>query len=266
MPVKYTFTIINHHPATIQETLSSLERFEDLHCVNTATNKEDGLNAILEHRPHLVFIGLDSKDEKSLLLLGIINELYRYLDIHPYFIVTANTRDYAYDAIKAGVTDYILQPLAYAELLKCFLKIKKNSIAAPVTEEPVKRSNSLMYNDKAATESIDNGQICIKSYGDYQFIALNEIMYLKADNNTTDFHLESGRQLTAYKTLKFYENNLPSHFFRIHNSYIVNSKFVTRINTGKSLCYLNGDTAVAFSKTFKDNIEAIIKGISPEYL
>nr|WP_255478512.1 LytTR family DNA-binding domain-containing protein [Flavobacterium sp. Sd200] len=110
-------------------------------------------------------------------------------------------------------------------------------------------------------------QICIKSYGDYQFIALRDVVYLQADNNTTDFHLQNGKKLTAYKTLKHYENNLPSFFYRIHNSYIVNSNYVSRINTGKSLCYLdNNEISVSFSKTFKDNVETIIRQIAPEYL
>jgi DNA-binding LytR/AlgR family response regulator len=158
-------------------------------------------------------------------------------------VAVTSTTKYAFEAISAGIFDYLLKPLSVFDLRKTLLKFSKTN--------PVKA----------------NTTICIKSYGDYQFISLSEIVYLKADNNTTDFYLESGRKLTAYKTLKHYEVNLPFFFFRIHNSYIVNSHFVSRINTGKSLVYVNGgETSISFSKTFKENIDTLIRRIAPEYL
>jgi DNA-binding LytR/AlgR family response regulator len=101
--------------------------------------------------------------------------------------------------------------------------------------------------------------ICIKSYGDYRFLELNSIAFLQADNNSTDITLHNGEQITAFKTLKYFEENLPSKFYRIHNSYIVNKNFISRIHTGNSVCYIkNTKHQLPFSKSYKENVEQII--------
>ena len=104
--------------------------------------------------------------------------------------------------------------------------------------------------------------ICVKSYGDYRFIEAKDICYLQADNNSTDIHLYNGEMVTAFKTLKHFENVLSSPFVRIHNSYIVNIDYVSRIHTGNSVCYIkNTTTKLPFSKSYKENVDAIINSI-----
>jgi len=241
--VQYSYLIVDDNKTNIQETLRKFEEFPDYYCAGIAENKDDAINKILELQPQIVFLEISPKNKKSNLSLNIITELYRFIDNVPYFIALTASPKLAFEAIQAGVSDYLLAPLSQFDLRKSLLKFQKTNPAAA------------------------NGTICIRSYGDYQFISLNDIVYLKADNNTTDFYLQNGRKLTAYKTLKHYETNLPFYFFRIHNSYIVNINFVSRINTGKSLCYLNNsDLSISFSKTFKDNVDTIIRKIAPEYL
>ncbi len=105
--------------------------------------------------------------------------------------------------------------------------------------------------------------ICVKSYGDYRFIEAKDICYLQADNNSTDIHLYNGEMITAFKTLKHFENVLSSPFVRIHNSYIVNIDYVSRIHTGNSVCYIkNTTTKLPFSKSYKENVDAIINSIT----
>jgi len=105
--------------------------------------------------------------------------------------------------------------------------------------------------------------ICVKSYGDYRFIEAKDICYLQADNNSTDIHLYNGEMITAFKTLKHFEGVLSSPFVRIHNSYIVNIDYVSRIHTGNSVCYIkNTTTKLPFSKSYKENVDSIINSIT----
>lgn len=101
--------------------------------------------------------------------------------------------------------------------------------------------------------------LCIKSYGDYRYIDANDICYFQADNNSTDIHLNNGEMVTAFKTLKHFENILSFPFTRIHNSYIVNRNYISRIHTGNAVCYIkNSATKLPFSKSYKENIDLII--------
>lgn len=241
--VQYSYLIIDDDIDNVSEVLRRFEDFPEYFCVGTATTREEGINKILDLQPQIVILEISPKSKKSDLSLSLITELYQFIDTLPYFIANTTTPKFAFEAIKAGVSDYLLKPTSTYELRKSLLKFRKTNPAAA------------------------NSTICIRSYGDYQFISLHDIVYLKADNNTTDFFLQNGRKVTAYKTLKHYESNLPFFFFRIHNSYIVNSNYISRINTGKSLCYMNNsDLSISFSKTFKDNIDTIIRKIAPEYL
>lgn len=105
--------------------------------------------------------------------------------------------------------------------------------------------------------------ICIKSYGDYRYIDSKDICYLQADNNSTDIHLNSGEMITAFKTLKHFEGVLSYPFVRIHNSYILNIDYVSRIHTGNAVCHIkNTTTKLPFSKSYKENIDAIIASIA----
>jgi DNA-binding LytR/AlgR family response regulator len=101
--------------------------------------------------------------------------------------------------------------------------------------------------------------LCVKSYGDHRYIDSNEICYFQADNNSTDIHLKNGEMITAFKTLKHFEKVLSNPFIRIHNSYIVNRNYISRIHTGNSLCYIKKTTIkLPFSKSYKTNIDFII--------
>ena len=105
--------------------------------------------------------------------------------------------------------------------------------------------------------------ICVKSYGDYRYIHATDICYLQADNNSTDIHLSSGEMITAFKTLKHFEGVMKYPFVRIHNSYIVNIDFVSRIHTGNAVCHIKDTTTkLPFSKSYKENIDAIIATIA----
>lgn len=275
--MQYSYVILDDSADNIKEILHRFEDFPEYYCMGTCYNKEEGINIILEQQPELVFLNIKGKT-RSHISLSLIYELYRYQNELPYFVILADSDKFALESLKLGVFDYIINPLETAELRKTLFRFQKivplsgGIVSRLVENVPAlpERAESEIQQQAAATENQKSEvdiQVCIKSYGDYQFIALKDVVYLKADNNTTDFHLKNGKKLTAYKTLKHYENNLPSFFYRIHNSYIVNSSFVSRINTGKSLCYLhNNEISVSFSKTFKDNIDTIIKKIAPEYI
>lgn len=280
--------IVDDVQANVEEFLTIMEEFPQFTCVGMASAKDQAIDMILELMPQLVFIEIAGGNKKSDLSLSLITELHQYLNTLPKFIITTASPAHAFDAIGAGVFDYVLKPVKPASLRKTIFKyirlhaVLPHSFVLSQRETGAGEAHAEINTQDARTAPddlkpgadpsytspvADSTTICIKSYGDYQFIPVNEIMYLKADNNTTDFILQNGRKLTAYKTLKHYEVNLPYFFFRVHNSYIVNSNHVSRINTGKSLVYLNGgEVSISFSKTFKDNIDTLIKLIAPEYL
>ncbi|MBE0390681.1 LytTR family DNA-binding domain-containing protein [Flavobacterium sp. PL002] len=261
--MSYSYIIIDDDQQNVLETQAVADGFSEFVFVASANNYKMGLNLILEHKPDFVFLEIDPKNIKSKLSLLLINELHRYLKKVPEIIVTTRKKKLAFEAIKYQVTDYLLKPLVKSDLVKLILKLNKSreqelgmSLNDQLTPQAILLQDKITPTQQALI-------LCIKSYGDYRYIDTKDITYLKADNNSTDIHLNTGEMITAFKTLKHFESALYYPFVRIHNSYIVNSSYISRIHTGNAICHIkNAATKLPFSKTYKSNIDLIISKIS----
>lgn len=199
--------------------------------IRISQNQDDTLNLILKNTPDIIFFNMDSTEIN---LSEFLFEINQYCDNKPTFIALSNSKSKAYGAFKFDFFDFLLKPLTELSVRKSLLKYRRR-----LSLEPCET-------------------ICLKSYKDYQYLNTNEIMFLKADNNTTDFYMEDGTIIGAYKTLKVFENTLPQNFLRIHKSYIINSNCISRIHYGKSMCSIrNNDYKIPFTKTFINNIDLI---------
>lgn len=295
--MNYPYIIIDDNQESVLETKAIAASFSELVFVASANNYSDGLNLILEHSPKLIFLEIDPTDTTSNLSLALINELYRYLKVIPKIIITTTKKDLAFEAIQYEVADYMIKPVQRIDFIKSILKIKKSIgeddgfiaqdqvINVPqelIVEQPqsfddfqesIEEESPVLDETSALTEEhipdtfvqqivpiVEQPLIlCIKSYGDYRYIDANDICYFQADNNSTDIHLNNGEMVTAFKTLKHFEGILSSPFTRIHNSYIVNRNYISRIHTGNAVCYIkNTTTKIPFSKSYKENIDGII--------
>ncbi|MBF6609364.1 MAG: LytTR family transcriptional regulator DNA-binding domain-containing protein [Flavobacterium sp.] len=292
--MKYSYVIIDDNEQSSADLRAVMQQFPDFYFVGSANTADRGLDIILEHCPSIVFLEINPENKSSGLSVSLIAELHRYLDRIPVVIAISNTTDYAYNAIRYAVFDYLKKPLELSQVRQSLLKFQKldqaplrNNLTqdkvviainegADEPQDELSAQSSLVEN---ANQTAQNGLphieeetlplksqpliICVKSYGDYRFIEGKNICYLKADNNSTDIHLVNGEMITAFKTLKHFENVLKLPFVRIHNSYIVNIDYVSRIHTGNSVCYIKDTlTKLPFSKTYKENIDAVLTSIS----
>jgi len=236
--MKFPYLILDDDKKSISRTQTLFEEFPNYFLLGTADNYDDGVNLVLEHKPKLLFLEIDPKNKKSNLSLGLINELFRFIKVMPKIVVLTKGKELAFEAIKHEIFDYLIKPLSIHELRKTLIKFERNIEVAPTT-------------------------ICIKSYGDYRFIDAEDIVYAKADNNSTDIYMNNGDMITAFKTMKHFENTLPNEFVRIHNSYIINMNYVARIHLGNSICYVkNSKIQLPFSKSYKKNVDMIINLIT----
>lgn len=263
------YIIIDDNQESVLRTQAIAEGFSELVFVASANNYTDGLNLILEHTPKLIFLEIDPEDTTSNLSLALINELYRYLKVVPKIIITTSKKELAFEAIQYEVADYLIKPVQKIDLVKSLLKLKKSIEEDDVYVLPNLVSEKASKNSEESAPLAKEVQnipaveqpliLCIKSYGDYRYIDARDICYFQADNNSTDIHLNNGEMVTAFKTLKHFEGVLSAPFARIHNSYIVNRNYISRIHTGNAVCYIkNTTTKIPFSKSYKENIDLII--------
>ena len=210
-----------------------MNEYEDFELSDIVHNHSDGMGMILKYLPDVVFVNLTNSDANA--YFNMVSELHQYVSKIPIFIGYSETKQYAYDALKQGFFDYWLFPYSNFDVRKTIFKLRK--------QHPKETSPST---------------ICLKTYRDFHYLNTREILYLQADNNATDFILTGGNKVSAFKTLKSFEEALPKNFIRIHQSYILNSQYVSRINYGKSICTLrNNPKEIPFSKSYKTRIEKL---------
>lgn len=232
--MKYSYIIIDDEIQSALNTQAVFEGFENYNLVGIALNHKEALFLAALHKPEIIVLEIDPSNQDSGLSLKIIHEIHRHAKINPQVIVLSKDTNLAYEALKSNVLDYIKKPLDAFELQKAILRF----------EEVVQNRNTT---------------ICVKSYGDYRFVESDEVVYLKADNNSTDMYTNSGNVIIAFKSMKHFESILPSQFVRIHKSYIVNMKYIARIHMSNNACYLkNSKTQLPFSKTYRRNVVMII--------
>jgi len=230
------YIIINKEQTLTEKLENILIEFPAFYNVGLASDEQEAMNLILKSKPDLVFFNLDNVIDDT---FGFVKELNSYLNIIPSFVAISKTKAHAYQALKHNFIDYLIHPISELDLRKLLLRFKKK-------------------------KSEQQGRIiCLKSYKDYQYLNTKDIIFLKADNNATDFYTKDGTIISAFKTLKTFEIGLPNNFLRIHKSYIVNRNYISRINYGKLKCSLDSfSEKIPFTKTYINNIEFINKSLA----
>lgn len=233
--MKYPYIIIDNDSTSVNTIQLFLENYEDFVCTGIAKSEADALNLILERKPALIFLEPESPGQNADQTgYGLLTELSKYMTYLPKVVVMTKTLEYAIEGIRHGILDYFLKPFSKSDMIKTVHRFEKDY------------------------EELYDNTLCFRSYGDYRFVNLDEILYLKADSNTTDFVMSNGNKVEAFKTLKHFQNLLPDYFVRIHNSYIINTKHVSRIHFGKAKCAIkNTNDLIPFSKSYKTNVEEI---------
>lgn len=242
--MKYPYVIIDSDRGTSDLIQMSLEGHIDYICVGIAKNEQEALDLILERKPRLVFLEPEVEGIHSTISeYSLLNELKKYMSRMPEVVVITKTAGYAIEGIRNEVLDYILKPLQKNQLIKTVLRFEKDH------------------------DQVVDSTLCFKSYGDYRFVNINEVLYLKADNNTTDLVMSNGNTIEAFKPLKNFQELLPNYFVRIHNSYIINTNYVSRIHFGKAKCAIKNTKAmIPFSKSYKGSVEGIKDSLAKKSL
>lgn len=233
----YRYTIIDSDTTSNLRLQEHLEEYGEFSCCSNAQNSIEGLNAILKYSPDIVFIKLN---ENASSYFQMTMELHQYGNCIPIFIGISNSKNYAFEAIKNNFFDYWLLPYNEFDIRKSILRLKKTM---PQEETP--------------------NTLCLKSYRDFQYLNTDDILYLRADNNATEFIMKDGTINNAFKTLKTFESQMPKNFIRIHQSYMVNTNYISRISYGKSICTLKyRKVQLPFSKSYKTNIDNLKQVLS----
>ncbi|MEP7170731.1 MAG: response regulator transcription factor, partial [Bacteroidota bacterium] len=181
-----------------------IEKFTPaLKIAGEASNADEAKEAIAVCKPDLVFLDIDMPGKTGV-------ELLREFDTIPFRVIFTTAYDkYAVEAFRLGAVDYLLKPVDPDELMEAFNRATSNLNSNQDQNAKYDLIKQNYQPDKPFTK------ITIPTITGFEFVDMNDILYMKGDNNYTRIKLTNGKQIMASRLLGDFEKMLePYHFFR----------------------------------------------------
>jgi len=207
--------IIDDEPLARTILKEYLQKHPELELMQECNDGFEGLKAINQHKPNLVFLDIQMPKINGFEMLELIEE-------PPAVIFTTAFDEFAIKAFEAHAIDYLLKPFNQERFDKA---IEKFSESRSTTKNTTKE-----LLETASHFPAQNQRVVIKDGSKIRIISVHDIFYLEAADDYVKVHTKDGYFLKN-KTMTHFEETLdPKQFVRCHRSYIVNVQQITRID------------------------------------
>lgn len=203
--------IIDDEPKAIQGLVWELSNFNnELEVVATFTEPEKAISYLKSSKIDCLFLDIEMPTMDGFQFL----EKLEHKDFA--VVITTAYNEYAITALKNEAIDYLLKPIDTDDLADTITKIKKHITKGFSTDKF--EDILLKFNNK-----LNHKKITINTDGKLVFLEPKDIFYVESDGNYSTLYLSDKKKIVVTKKLKEINELLPNdHFFRIHNSYIIN--------------------------------------------
>lgn len=241
--------LIDDEPHCLKTLEWEIRQFpKDVKILEQCTSGKDGLKAIQNHQPDVVFLDVDMPYMNGFEMLELIP------DINFEVIFTTAHDEYAVRAFKFNAVDYLMKPIDEEELSRAIQRVKEK-IA-------VRQKNKPALEDDPTKQIIR--KIALPTFEGLVFVEVDQIIYCQSDNNYSKIFLKQEKDLFISKTLKEMEELLGSyHFFRVHNSYLVNlNEIKNYVKSDGGYLVMRNDDKVRVSRSKKESLLQLFQSLN----
>ncbi len=193
-----------------------LQSYPEIEIVQECSDGFEGVKAIQQHQPDLVFLDIQMPKINGFEVLELIDQ-------PPGIIFTTAFEEYAIKAFEAHAIDYLLKPFSKERFDKAIQKWQQQE-----QKEYAHKTEQLLESVTASQSHLS--RVVLKDNGKIKIIPVINIQYLEAADDYVKIHTQEGAFLKN-KTMQYFEQTLDSQqFIRIHRSYLVNVQLITRID------------------------------------
>lgn len=210
----------------------------DFEVVGEAGDGFEAMKKITELQPDLIFLDIQMPK-----LTGL--ELLELLPNPPIVVFSTAYDQYAIEAFEKNAVDYLLKPFSRDRFQKALQKVKEKIEAKVDTKEEIK---NLLATPPHPDKSLD--RIVIKDGAKIEMVPFQDITYLETYGDYVWIYTEKAKFLKQ-KTMKEFEELLPSTFLRVHRSFLVNVAFIQKLELYEKSSYqllLKNGAKVSVSK------------------
>ena len=233
--------------AVISIELTLKEYCHGVEVAGTAYTAADGIAAIEQHRPDLVFLDIEMPHMTGIELLEKIGD--RSFEV--IFVTAYN--DFAVKAFKLNAVDYLLKPVSIPELIKAVNKVRDKKGNERDTDDKIKRLRETL-----------SGKIGLPFSTGTEYIKIADIIRVEADGSYCRVVTTDGKTRLISRSLKEIQLALEDEsFFRTHKSHLINIEHIKKYSPSKD----GGDIEMAdgahveIARTSKPEFAALLQTI-----
>jgi two-component system LytT family response regulator len=196
----------------------------------------DALEAIAflkENKPDFIFLDINMPQLSGMELAGLLSKDTK-------IVFTTAYSEYAAESYAFQTIDYLLKPITLKRFLEAMQKIEAYF--------------TFHVNNHNTLPSTGSEYFFVKSGKVLRKILMEDIQYFEGEKEYVRL-VTPAEQLLIYRRLKDIEEQLNPPFVRVHNSYIVNTKQIIKIQDNH--IYIAAKQ-IPISEKFKDKFMAVI--------
>ncbi len=204
----------------------------DVEVAGSAINVADAVALVDTCLPEIVFLDIQMGEESG---FDFLKQLPKK-DFEVIFITAYDK--YGIDAIKFAALDYLLKPVAIADLVLAVNKAREKL----KLKQKSKQLDFLLSHVRNTDQEAP--RIALPQLHEIRYVVVGDIVRCEADNSYTFFHLANGERILVSRSIKEYADLLkPSGFLRTHQSHLINSAHIKSWvkEDGGLLVLTNGD-------------------------
>jgi DNA-binding LytR/AlgR family response regulator len=205
--------------------------------VGIAFDHDEVIQLIESKSPNLILLDINLNCSMSgIEIAHIINKKYAI----PFIYITSYSDVLTLERAKAtNPINYIVKPFKEEQLFSTLqLSLSKFSIHKDETDKALLENDTLIIKEA----------LFIKDKFNYQKLEIEDILWVKSDGNYLEIQTSSKRKLVR-ATLQGFLENLDENFLRVHKSYVVNIKHLTKIDS--NYIYITSNK-IPVSKSYRE--------------
>lgn len=171
-------------------------------------------------------------------------------------IFISGDNGFAAQAFELSAVNYFLKPIN-EDLFKSFID---KYIAKPEQIENKSIAEFLFQNLSENKNALK--KIAFNTVSGYVIKEINDIIYAKASSNYTELSFLNKEKILASKTLLVFEKMLEGYgFFRVHQSYLVNFKYVVKFDSENLQIELSNGEKIPVSNRKRSELLELLKNV-----
>ncbi len=178
----------------------------ELEIIYAGTQVYQAMQVLKSQQVDLVFLDIQMPELTGIELMQLFNQKH-------HFIITSAYQEYALDAFRFQVVDFLLKPIVFDRFRQSvdkFIQWQQNF-----------------------SRTADNGYLFVRADRQYHQIAIDAIVYIEALKDYIRIHTTENAILVWENMKDILDRLPPKEFLRIHRSYIISLKQVKLIENNR---------------------------------